>query len=229
MARRRSHGVAWKASLQAKQQQSFELVIVDDGNTDPDLVRYLRGLAQLGRATLLEQPAQSGFAAAVNRGLALHPDRDVVILHSDAFVANDWLDRLAYHAQSEPGIASVAPFSNRGGTVNYPRLHAPNRLPDAESLAKLDRFFARANAKQSMVLPLLSGPCLYLRREPLATVGPFDGAPLRTDWGVEIDYCFRAAGVGFRHLLAGDVFVGHTSHASFGVQAATKPSAASRR
>ena len=39
--------------LAAKQQQSFELVIVDDGNTDPDLVRYLRGLAQLGRATLL--------------------------------------------------------------------------------------------------------------------------------------------------------------------------------
>jgi glycosyltransferase involved in cell wall biosynthesis len=146
----------------------------------------------------------------------------VVILHSDAFVANDWLDRLAYHAQSEPGIASVAPFSNRGGTVNYPRLHAPNRLPDTENLARLDRFFARANAKQSVALPLLSGPCLYLRREPLAAVGPFDSAPLRTDWGVEIDYCFRASGVGFRHLLAGDVFVGHTSHASFGVHAATE-------
>lgn len=206
--------------LAAKQQRPFELVIVDDANADPDLVRYLRGLAQLGRATVLEQAAQSGFAAAVNRGLALHPDRDVVILHSDAFVANDWLDRLAYHAQREPGIASVAPFSNRGGTANYPRLHAPNRLPDAESLAELDRLFARANAKQSAVLPWVSGPCLYLRRESLAAAGCFDATPLHTDWGVEIDYCLRAGSVGFRHLLAGDVFVGHTSHASFGVDAA---------
>src|SRR4051794_16732708 len=81
--------------LSAKQESPFELVIVDDANADPELVRYLRGLAQLGRITLLEQRVHGGFAAAINRGLALHADRDAVILHSDAVVANDWLDRLA--------------------------------------------------------------------------------------------------------------------------------------
>ena len=205
--------------LAAKQQLPFELIIVDDANADPDLVRYLRGEAQLGRVTLLEQPVHAGFAAAVNRGLALHADRDVVVLHSDAFVANDWLDRLAYHAQREPGIASVAPFSNRGSPANYPRLQAANRLPDAEGLAKLDHVFARANAKQSVALPFVSGPCLYLRRKYLMAVGGLDAAPLGTDWGVEIDFCLRAGSVGFRHLLAGDVFIGHAGRASFGAEA----------
>src|SRR5262249_20300760 len=34
--------------------------------------------------------------------------------------------------------------------------------------------------------------------------------------GVEIDFCLRAGSAGFRHVLAGDVFVGHEGHASFG-------------
>src|SRR6478736_230399 len=48
--------------LASRQQQPFELVVIDDANVDPDLVRYLRGLAELGRVTLLEQPVHAGFA-----------------------------------------------------------------------------------------------------------------------------------------------------------------------
>src|SRR5262249_28066646 len=153
-------------------------------------------------------------------GLALHPDRDAVILHSDAFVANDWLDRLAYHAQREPAIATVAPFTNRGGSANYPRLDANNRVPDADTLARLDAQFARQNTSESIVLPMLWGPCLYIKRECLIATGTFDATPLHTDWGVEVDFCLRATMVGFRHALACDVYVGHSGNASFGSEAA---------
>ena len=205
--------------LAARQQTAFELVVVDDASPDPELVRYLRGLAGAGRATLVEQPARAGFAAAVNRGLALHADRDVVILHSDAVVANDWLDRLAWHAQREPGIGIVVPFTNRGGAAGYPLLDADNALPDMEALARIDRVLARANPRQSVALPIVSGPCLYLRRECATAVGAFDGQPLGSDCGVEIDFCLRAGSVGFRHFLAGDVYVGHEGHATFGAEA----------
>src|SRR5262245_46854785 len=67
--------------LGAKCETPFELIVVDDANSDADFARYLRGLSKLGRVTLLEQSAHAGFAAAVNRGLNLHPDRDVVVLH----------------------------------------------------------------------------------------------------------------------------------------------------
>ena len=205
--------------LAAKQQRDCELIVVDDASGDPDLSRYLGELVDGGRITLLEQPECQGFAAAVNRALALHGDRDAVILHSDAVVANDWLDRLASHAQREPGVGVVVPFASSGGIAGYPRLHAANPLPDAAGIAATDRLFARANAGQSVALPFVAGPCLYVRRDCLVAVGAFDRTPLYSDWGVETDFCLRAANVCFHHFLAGDVFVGHAGQASFGAQA----------
>ena len=73
---------------------SYELVVVNDATQEVELARYLRDLADRGHATLIEQPVHQGYAAALNRAFALHRDRDVVVLQSDAEVANDWLDRL---------------------------------------------------------------------------------------------------------------------------------------
>jgi len=209
-----------EAVLAAAQRTTFELVVVDDASRDPGLVAWLRALAASGRVTLLEQPAPAGFAAAVNRGLALHPERDAVVLHSDAVVANDWLDRLAWHARHEPGTGMVVPFTNAGGPAGYPRLDADNALADARQVAEFDRAFARANPKQSVALPIVWGPCIYLRRECVTAIGAFDGQPLGSDYGVDVDYCLRASSVGFRSFLAGDVYVGHEGHGSYGAQAA---------
>ena len=74
-------------------------------------------------------------------------------------------------------------------------------------------------------LPIVHGPCLYFRRECVAAVGAFDATPLGSDYGVEIDFCLRAGSAGFRHLIAGDVFVGHEGHASFGEHRAAELSA----
>ncbi len=69
-------------------------------------------------------------------------------------------------------------------------------------------------------MPTLDGPCLYFRRECLDVVGAFDAAPLGSDYGVEVDFCLRAGSAGFRNIVAGDVFVGHEGHATFGVREA---------
>ena len=68
--------------------------------------------------------------------------------------------------------------------------------------------------------PTIDGPCLYFRRDCLNAVGAFDGTPLGSDYGVEIDFCLRAGSAGYRHLLAGDVFVGHAGHGTFGAREA---------
>ena len=206
--------------LAAGQQRPFDVIVVDDASRDAELSRYLHELAAGGRISLLEQPERQGYTAAVNRALAVHDDRDAVILHSDAVVANDWLDRLAWHAHREAGVGAVVPFASSGSIAGYPRLHAPNPLPDAAGIAASDRLFARANPRQSVAVPFVVGPCIYLRRDCLIAVGGFDRAPLPSDWGVEIDFCLRAANVGFHHFLAGDVCVGHAGGATFGAQAA---------
>ena len=206
--------------LAAASDTAFELVVVNDASPEPELVARVRALAERGSLTLLEQPARRGFAAAVNRALGEHRERDAVVLHSDAEVADGWLDRLARHAASARDIGAVAPFTNAGGAAGYPRLHAPNALPAGHTVAALDALFHQANAGQRVVLPAVYGPCIYFRRECLAAVGTFDGAPLGSDYAVETDFCLRAAAAGFRHLLAGDVFVGHAGALSYGAEAA---------
>jgi len=108
--------------LSASQAQTrFELIVVDDACPDPELARWLRAERDRQRLTLLEQPSRDGFAIAVNRALALHPDRDAVLLAGDVEVAGDWLDRLAAHASRARDIATVAPFTDWGGAAGYPK------------------------------------------------------------------------------------------------------------
>jgi GT2 family glycosyltransferase len=99
--------------------------VVNDATPDPELARYVRDLAQRRRITLVEQSTQQGFAAAINRAAALHRERDVVVLHSDAEVANDWLDRLSAHAL-ERDVGAIAPMTNAYGTATYPLANAVN-------------------------------------------------------------------------------------------------------
>ena len=205
--------------LSATPSVPFELIVVNDACPEPELVRWLRDQAERSRLTLIEQAQRFGFAAAVNRAVALHPERDVVILHSDTEVAHDWLDRLAASAAQPPDVGMVVPFTNYGGSACYPRSAARNAMPEGQTLASLDRLFSRANANASVTIPLAVGPCLFVRRRCLDAVGPFDGAPLGGDYGVELDFCLRASGAGFRHALAADVYVWHWGEASFGGEA----------
>lgn len=195
----------------------YELILVNDATPEPELARYLRDVRERSRATLIDQPARQGYAAAVNRAFGLHRDRDAVVLQADAEVANDWLDRLARHAAA-PGVGVVGTFTNSVGTATYPLPNAVNALPPGHTVATLDALFARANAGAAAVVPEIAGPCLYFRRDCLSAVGALDGTPLGGDFGVEIDFCLRAGSAGYRHLLAGDVFVGHAGHGTFGAE-----------
>lgn len=203
----------------AKVRTSYEIVVVNDGAVGADAARCLQDLAQSSRVTVVEQPVRRGVAAAVNRGFDLHRDRDVVLLHADAEVANDWLDRLAGHAAA-PDVGIVGTFTNNVGAATYPLARGANALPAGQTVASLDALFARANAGKAVSLPFVEGPALYFRRGCLRTVGGFDANPLGGDYGVETDFCLRAGSAGFRHLVAGDVFVGHEGHASFGAREA---------
>jgi GT2 family glycosyltransferase/glycosyltransferase involved in cell wall biosynthesis len=200
--------------LAANCETPHEIIVVNDASTEPDLVRQIAELKASGRATVVEQLARQGFAAAVNRGFGLHRDRDVVVLHTDAEVANDWLDRLAAHATQ--GVGAIGTFTSSVGVATYPLPLADNALPPGQSVASLDALFARANAGSSVPVPAVDGPCLYFPRACLNTVGGFDAGPLGGDYGVEIDFCLRSGSAGFSNLIAGDLFVGHAGHGSFG-------------
>jgi hypothetical protein len=82
-------------------------------------------------------------------------------------------------------------------------------------LAALDRLFASTNAARTIDLPTAVGFCMHIRRACLDQVGLFDAQRFGRGYGEENDFCMRAAGAGWRNVLAGDVFVYHEGAVSF--------------
>ena len=203
--------------LAAPVSTAFELVIVDDCGPDQALHDWLRDLAADPRVTVLANDQNLGFVASVNRGVGLHPERDVVLLNSDTEVANDWLDRLRNAAYAEPDIGTVTPFANSGATIcAYPLFCRDNPLPDGWEVAALDALMRNVNAGAGVDLPTAVGYCTYIRRDCLDDVGVFDEATFGRGYGEESDFCMRARYQGWRHRLAADVFVFHIGGVSFG-------------
>ncbi len=202
------------------QQSRYELVVIDDASPEPELAAWLDSLAADRRITLLRHVANAGFVTAANHGLALHPDRDVVLLNSDTEVNGDWLDRLVRCACADERIGTVTPFSNNATICSYPRFGQDNPLPDGLSLAELDALFCRANAGRWLEIPTAVGFCMYMRRSCLAAVGELDERHFGWGYGEENDFCMRASKAGWRHVLCADTFVYHVGGVSFSDRAA---------
>ena len=201
--------------LAAKRQTPHEIVVIDDASPEPAISAWLRTLASEGRITLVAHAANRGFVATANEGMALHSDRDVVLLNSDTEVADGWLDRLAAHAV-DPRVGTVTPFSNNATICSYPVTLERNELPKGESTASLDRAFAKANPRRAEEIPTAVGFCMYVTRRCIEAIGVFDEARYGAGYGEEVDFCMRASRAGFRHLVAADVFVRHVGEVSFG-------------
>jgi len=202
--------------LAARLQTPHEIVAIDDASPEPAISAWLRVLASEGRVTLIAHAANRGFVATANEGMALHADRDVVLLNSDTEVADGWLDRLAAHAARDARIGTVTPFSNNATICSYPRTLVANELPKDETTASLDRAFAKANPGRSEELPTAVGFCMYVTRRCIEAIGTFDAGRYGAGYGEEVDFCMRASRAGFRHVIAADVFVRHVGEVSFG-------------
>lgn len=205
------------AALSAPTREPFRLVVINDASPEPELQQWLRELAARDpRVQLLENPENLGFVGTVNKGMAMHPNADVVLLNSDTEVSNDWLDRLQQAAYSRPGIASVTPLSNNATICSYPRFCSQNALPRDISSAQLDQLCVQANSGAAVEIPTGVGFCMYIRRDCLEQVGLFDEANFGKGYGEENDFCMRAISAGWQHLLSLDTFVLHTGGVSFG-------------
>ncbi len=206
----------------------YRLVIINDASPEIDVTNWLRQIqaSHVGTIELLENSENLGFVGTVNRGMALHADRDVLLLNSDTEVANDWLDRLQRAAYSDTQVASVTPFSNNATICSYPEFCKDNELPVGLDTKMLDQHFAKANPGQVVDVPTGVGFCMYIRRDALNAVGLFDTENFGKGYGEENDFCCRAFVAGWRNLHALDTFVRHAGGVSFGASKSQRELAA---
>lgn len=210
------------AVLANAQTAPFELVVVNDCSPNERLTSALRELAARGLFTYSENDENLGFVRTVNKALALHPKRDVILLNADAIVHGDWIDRLLAHANRDEKVATITPFSNNATICSYPRSNCNNYIALEASPAELDSYTKVCNRARATEIPTGVGFCFYMRRAIIGELGVLDEAAFARGYGEENDYCMRALKAGFKNLFAHDVFVYHAGEVSFSEFAAAE-------
>ena len=89
-------------------------------------------------------------------------------------------------------------------------------MPDLAAVRRLAALAAAANGAGVVEIPTGVGFCLYLKRDCLAEVGLLREDTFAQGYGEENDFCLRARHLGWRHVAATGVYVGHVGAASFG-------------
>jgi len=98
-----------------------DIVVVNDCSPEPAVHQYLAALADQALITLLTNEQNEGFIVSCNRGAAVHPDNDFVLLNADTEVHGNWLDRMVSHVEPSAKVATVTPFSNNATIASYPK------------------------------------------------------------------------------------------------------------
>jgi GT2 family glycosyltransferase/glycosyltransferase involved in cell wall biosynthesis len=198
---------------------AYEIVAVDDCSPDSDLSALLVRLAKGGLVTLLRNENNLGFVASVNRGMALHDARDVILLNSDTETYGNWVERLQQAANSARDIGTATPFTNNGDFCSYPYFDKDFWGAFEVPFAEIDQIASAVNAKTVVDIPAARGFCMYIRRDCLKECGFFDEEAFGKGYGEETDFSRRIMLRGWRNVLASDVFVRHHGFVSFGTSA----------
>lgn len=190
------------------------LVVIDDASPDPAIVPLLAGYA--GRATVLRNARNLGFTATANRGIECADGADVVLLNADTEVSPLWLVGLRRAAHASADTASATAVSDNAGAFSVPELERDNPPPPGWTTVDVARALWQDAGCAYPRLPTGNGFCFYLRHEAIADVGLLDAEAFPQGYGEENDWCQRAEARGWRHVIAGNVFVRHARSRSFG-------------
>ncbi len=105
------------ASLDAQTRQDFEVVIVDDGSTDPDTITFLRNLSH--PKVRVRSVAPSGVTRARNLGIAETSAPYLSFFDADDRMHPEFLERTLDVLEANPGIAFVSTWARLFGDEEW--------------------------------------------------------------------------------------------------------------
>jgi O-antigen biosynthesis protein len=188
--------------LQKTQFAQLDLVIIDNGSTDPRALSLLQSAAKDERVTLLRAPGPFNFAALNNLGAAQARGAIIVFLNNDMeIIEPEWLRELAERA-IEPQVGAV------GCKLLYPdgRIqHAGVVVGIGEGVGHFDaelRDGEQGWLGRNRILheaSAVTGACLAVERAKFVAVGGFDAVHLPVEFN-DIDLCLRLEELGFATL-----------------------------
>ena len=197
----------------------FEVIVVDNGSTDPDtLALYERLKRERPNFTLDMTPAPFNFSRQINRGVALAKGDAILLLNNDIEVISpDWLEEmvgcLGYRGVGVVGARLLYPGGDLqhagvvvglGGLAGHWFLHRPADYP-----GPMGRLAVRST------MSAVTGACMLVSRAAFEAAGPFNEENFAVAYN-DVDFCLRAKAAGFRTVYTPFATLVHHESASRG-------------
>lgn len=189
------------------------VLLVNDKSPDERIVPLLKSYLR-DHIELIDSPVNEGFSASVNKGMAAS-DTDVILLNSDTIVTKNWVEKIAACAYHDPETGTVTPLSNSATLCSVPVMCQDNPVPENVTIDEYAEIIERCSLHAYPRITVAVGFCMFIKREVIDLVGPFDAATFERGYGEENDFCNRAEQYGYKHVMCDDTFVYHKGTVSF--------------
>jgi len=197
----------------------LELLVIDNGSSDPEALHYLEQLERHGQARVLRRPGPFNYAALNNGAAALARGELLAFLNNDVEAVHPgWLACMAAQAL-RPEIGAVgARLLFEDGTVQHAGVllgiggvagHAHKYL-DAEAEGYQLRLQLAHNVSA------VTAAALVIRRGLFEQVGGFDADTFAVNYN-DVDLCLRLMACGYRNLYCPDAVLVHHESRTRGV------------
>ncbi len=188
--------------LDGTDYSSIEVLIIDNGSTEPAALALLDQLALDDHVTVLRRPGPFNFAALSNAAVREATGELILLLNNDVEVIDPgWLREMVSHA-IRSGIGAVGArllFPNGTvqhggltvgmfGTADHQYLNAPRDDPGYFGHLRLARNVTAVTAA-----------CLLVRRQAYLEVGGLNEVELPVEFN-DVDLCLKLVEKGYRNL-----------------------------
>ncbi len=206
---------------------AIEIVIVDNGSTDPETHAFFRDLVQDASIQIVNDPDEFNFSRLINRGAAVARGEILALVNNDIEAEEpDWLREMVSHAV-RPEIGAV------GARLWYPdgklqhagvvlglhgvASHAFQRFPP-QPIAPMNRTFVLSQNYSAV-----TAACMLVRKTIFDDLGGFD-ENLANNFN-DVDFCLRLRERGWEIIWTPFANLIHRESASRGRDSASGESA----
>ncbi len=189
----------------------LELIIVDNGSTDAEVLAHYAGLQADPRVRIEHYSASFNFSAMVNAGVAVARGAIVVLLNNDvAILREGWLEALVRQAcrTSVGAVGAKLLYENGalqhggvvvglGGRAGHILRRRPGDVP-----GHLGRM------RVAHEVSAVTAACLAVRKDLYDSVGGFDAEAFPIDFN-DVDFCLRLGAAGHRTIWTPRAVLSH--------------------